>query len=235
MVSFVSAALLLFLQIGPGTAGPDRLESKSSVSSKVYEVVSIKPSKLDTTGGRQDLPDGFRYTNMALDVFVEGAYDVMNGDHVIGMPSWAKSDHYDIEAKVDSDTATEWKKLSNDERWKQEQPMQQALLADRCKLKVHFETREMQSYDLVIAKGGVTMKEANPDDKPSGRMRDGDISGRSMAIAFLVAAIPKDGRVIVDKTNLADKKFNFDLTWAPATSRAETESGRRCSLHLRSN
>ena len=78
---------------------------------------------------------------MALDTFVDGAYD-MNGDHVMGMPSWAKSDHYDLEGKVDADTAQAWKNLSYKERWRQEQPMQQAILAERCKLRVHFEKRE---------------------------------------------------------------------------------------------
>lgn len=38
--------------------------------------------------------------------------------------------------------------------------MLQAMLADRCKLKVHFETKELPVYDLVIAKRGLKMKEA---------------------------------------------------------------------------
>jgi uncharacterized protein (TIGR03435 family) len=38
--------------------------------------------------------------------------------------------------------------------------MQQALLADRLKLRVHFETREMTIFALVVAKGGLKMREA---------------------------------------------------------------------------
>lgn len=214
---------LLLMQAGPGTTmfrGQDL--SADSGKPKTYEVVSIKPSKFATTGGTQQLPDGFRYTNMAFDTFVDGAYD-MNGDDVEGMPSWAKTEHYDIEAKVDSDTAEAWKKLPN--RWKQEQPMQQAILAERCKLKVHFEAREMQAYDLVIDKGGLKMKEASPDEKSTGRMSDGDITARAMAIEGLIAAIPKDGRLVVDKTGLGDKKLDFELKWTPDTSRSDTDSG----------
>ena len=216
---------LLVIGFALGSASQDQAPASSSAKPKAYEVVSIKPSKFDTTGGMQDLPDGFRYTNIAIDGVVDGAYGMMNGDHVIGMPSWAKSDHYDIEGKVDSDTAEAWKKLSNKERWKQEQPMLQALLADRCKLKVHFETKEMQAYDLVITKGGLKMKEATADEKSTGRFSDGDLTARAMSIENLVAAIPKDGRLIVDKTGLGDKKFDFDLKWTPENRRTDTDSG----------
>lgn len=218
--------LLLLMQVGSGTVPQQFQDSAgSSANQKVFEVVSIKPSKPNTTGGTQDFPDGFRYTNIAIDVVVDGAYGMMNGDHVIGMPSWAKSDHYDIEGRIDSDTAEAWKNLSNRERWNQEQPMLQALLADRCKLKVHFETREMQAYDLVIAKGGLKMKEAAPNEKSTGRMSDGDLTGRAVPIENLVAAIPKDGRLIVDKTGLGDKKFDFDLKWTSDNRRGEADSG----------
>ena len=218
--------LLLHMQRDSVTVSPELQESaSSSAKPKVYEVVSIKPSKPDTTGGTQVFPDGFRYTNIAIDVVVDGAYGMMNGDHVIGMPSWAKSDHYDIEGRVDSDTAEGWKSLSNKERWNQEQPMLQALLADRCKLKVHFKTKEMPAYDLVIAKGGLKMKEATQDEKSMGRMSDGDLTGRSMPIENLVLAIPKDGRLIVDKTGLGDRKFDFDLKWTPDNRRGDADSG----------
>jgi uncharacterized protein (TIGR03435 family) len=225
MINLLSI-LLLLMHVESGTVSRQLQDSASfSAKSNAYEVVSIKPSKSDTTGGTQHLPDGFRYTNIAIDVVVDGAYGMMNGDHVIGMPSWAKSDHYDIEGKVDSDTAEAWKKLSNVERRKQEQPMLQALLADRCKLKVHFETKEMQAYDLVIAKGGLKMKEATADEKSMGSMSDGDLTARAMPIENFVAAIPKDGRVIVDKTGLGNKKFDFDLKWTPENRRTDTDSG----------
>ncbi len=159
--------VMLFMWVGQNSAA-------DGTESKTYEVVSIKPSKFFTSGGTQELPDGFRYTNMILDAFVDGAYDI-DGDHVSGMPSWAKSDHFDIEGKVDRIRLSVGGASPSKERWKQEQPMQQALLADRCKLKVHFETREMQAYDLVIAKEGPKMKEASSDEKPTGSMSDGTI------------------------------------------------------------
>ena len=41
--------------------------------------------------------------------------------------------------------------------------MQQALLADRFKLKVHFETRLLPIYALVVAKGGPKLKASEMD------------------------------------------------------------------------
>jgi uncharacterized protein (TIGR03435 family) len=219
-------AAVLAVGFALSAASQDKTPEHPNANAKAaYEVVSIKPSEFSTSGGTQELPDGFRYTNMSLETLVDGAYDMANGDHVLGMPSWAKSDRYDVEAKVDSGTAETWKKLSNDERWKQEQPMQQAMLADRCKLKAHFETREMRAYDLVIAKGGLKITEATPNEKPTGRMRDGDITLRAMSIENLIAAIPKDGRLIVDKTGLGDKKVDLDLKWEPENTPSDTDSG----------
>ena len=83
----------------------------------------------------------------------------------------------------------------------------------------------MQAYDLVIVKGGLKIKEATPDEKPMGRMSDGDIAVRAMPIENLIAAIPKDGRLVVDKTGLGDKKLDFDLKWTPENFRPDTDSG----------
>lgn len=111
---------------------------------------------------------------------------MINGDHVLGMPSWAKSDLYDIEAKADWETAQGWKNLSIKERWKQEQPMMQSMLAERCKLKVHFETKELPAYDLVIAKGGLKMKEAAPDERTMEQATGESLTVRAMSIEDLL-------------------------------------------------
>ena len=201
-------------------------QSAPPATPKTYEVVSIKPTDPDTqSGSTQDLPDGFRYLNMRIEILVEGAYGIPNGDHVIGMPSWAKSQGYDITAKVDTATAEAWKNLSTKERLKQEQPMLQAMLADRCKLKVHIETKELPAYDLVIAKGGLKIKEAPSDEKGTERSSDGNLVARAMLIENLIYSIPADGRLIFDKTGLGEKKFDFDLKWTPENRLNNGDSG----------
>jgi uncharacterized protein (TIGR03435 family) len=118
--------------------------------------------------------------------------------------------------------------LTNVERWKQEQPMLQSLLADRCKLKVHFETKELPVYDLVIARGGLKMNEATPDEKFMERATEGKLTGRAMPIDSLVVVLPADGRLIVDKTGLGEKRFDFDLVsdrYRITADSSPTESG----------
>jgi uncharacterized protein (TIGR03435 family) len=182
-----------------------------------YEIISIKPDKSGAPGTTvYRLPDGFRDTNMPLAMVVRGAYDIVLESQMVGMPAWADSDGYDIEAKVDAGTAEEWKKLTWKERWKQEQSMLQALLADRCNLKVHFETRELPVYDLVIAKGGLKMKEAAPGEGNSEGLGPGKMTAHAASIDSLIYGFSgMVGRMIVDQTGLGEKKFDFELRWTP--------------------
>jgi uncharacterized protein (TIGR03435 family) len=103
--------------------------------------------------------------------------------------------------------------------------MLQAMLADRCKLKVHLETKELPVYDLVIARGGLKMKEAAPGEEHTGRFSVGELIGHDMPIENLVFALPSDGRSVVDKTGLGDKKFDFDLKWTPDNRIEAGDSG----------
>src|SRR3974377_1452648 len=74
---------------------------------------------------------------------------------VLGGPAWADSDQFDIVAKAENPDA------SRDEI----RNMLQALLAERFKLVVHRETKEIPAYTLVLAKSGSKLKAAAPDKK----------------------------------------------------------------------
>jgi uncharacterized protein (TIGR03435 family) len=88
-----------------------------------------------------------------LDVLITSAY----GDElaavrsqppkelVLGGPSWIHSDRFDVQAKAESPSTTSGKDLYR---------MLQALLADRFKLKLHHESKEVEGYALVIATSG---------------------------------------------------------------------------------
>jgi len=197
----------------------------SATNSKVFEVVSIKPNQSGLSGGAQVLPNGEHYIDTTLDLLIRGAYGIYNESQVMGMPSWSKSDRYDVEARVDAATADSWKSLSSKERWKQEQPMLQAMLAERCKLKVHLETKELPAYDLVVTKGGLRMKESASGEESSEAVRDGRVKGQAISIASLIHAIPSDGRLILDKTGLGDKTFDFDLKWEAGNQSVGSDAG----------
>jgi uncharacterized protein (TIGR03435 family) len=93
--------------------------------------------------------------------------------------------------------------------------MFQALLADRCHFQGHLVTRELPVYDLVIAKGGLKMKEAPPDEPGGQSMGANKLEAHANSTAAIAGAFQWTvGRMIVDKTGLAEKKFDFNLTWA---------------------
>jgi len=79
-------------------------------------------------------------------------------------PSWMKSAYFDVQAGIPSGTSTA-----------QVPEMLQALLADRFRLRIHREKKDLPAYALEVMKGGPKLKEAEPDpllppapDKSSG-------------------------------------------------------------------
>ncbi len=93
------------------------------------------------------------------------AYDVQTV-RVQGGPGWLDFDLYDIVAKTDKADARKEEVLA----------MMQALLADRFKLAVHRETKELPVYEVAVAKNGPKLPVANPEEKQvfeSGRGRGG--------------------------------------------------------------
>jgi uncharacterized protein (TIGR03435 family) len=59
-----------------------------------------------------------------------------------------------IEAKGDSDADAKMAALNNEQQRAEQQHMLQALLQERFKLKTHWETKEGDVYNLVVAKAG---------------------------------------------------------------------------------
>ena len=94
--------------------------------------------------------------------------------------------------------------------------MMRSLLADRCHFKAHEETKELPVYNLVIAKGGLKMKDAPSNEPPMASLSSGQMTLLAMGMDTIVAAFSStEGRIIVDKTGLGDKKFDFELKWTP--------------------
>jgi uncharacterized protein (TIGR03435 family) len=83
---------------------------------------------------------------------------------VTGGPSWLDTEKCDVTAKMDSSVADALKRLTPNERKLAQERMLQALLADRLKLAVHRETKELRVYFLTVAKTGPKLHDAKPDD-----------------------------------------------------------------------
>ena len=133
-----------------------------------FDVASVKPAAPSGDGmvmrrmsggpGTND-PGTLTLTNVPLKMMVVRAYDLKQ--YQVEGPDWIDSLGYDVTAKVPPGTTKE-----------QFQQMLQTLLAERFKLTVHRETRQLPVYALVVAKGGPKMKEveapATPEVPPPG-------------------------------------------------------------------
>ena len=127
-----------------------------------FEVASVKPSDPNASSGvfgsipamRPQGAGGIAVSNMPLRLLVRMAYGVQDFQ-LVGGPSWQMSSKFDITAKAPEGTTKGTQDLL---------PMMKALLAERFRLKMHTETRELPTYALMIARSDGKL---GPDIKPS--------------------------------------------------------------------
>jgi uncharacterized protein (TIGR03435 family) len=146
-------------------------------------------------------------------------------DKFPGIPDWAKTRRFDIEAKVSGEDAETFRRLDFEQR----QLMVQAMLADRFKLQTHDEVLMQPVYVLAIAKGGPKLAEAKPAEgsDPGGtiqRLR-GQISGENVVVSQLVSVLTQTlDRTVVDEAGLKGK-YDFTLRWAPDDGVTQPSAG----------
>ena len=192
-----------------------------------YEVVSIKPHQASADDGMwwRYTPDGFSTSGTPLKNLIMGAYELIMPDQLSGLPGWADSDPFDIQAKMDEDAAAAFQKLPLKEQRHRHDLMLQSMLADRFQLKVHHEVRELPVYDLVIAKDGLKMKQAVADPRSGWVMYDNRIFGKSVPIdSFSDNLSNVVGRIVIDKTGLKGN-YAVALKWTPDGQQETADSG----------
>jgi uncharacterized protein (TIGR03435 family) len=181
-----------------------------------YDVISVRPHKEDDSqvgSYWRSAPSGFS-ANVPVYSLITSAYNVMMDNQISGLADWARTENFDIQAKLDPQNAEATAKLRGDDLKKENALLIQALLADRFKMKAHIELKDRPVYNLVIARGGLKMKEAAPNQPFGYRMGLGNITGQSVLVASLVGSLSHPaGRLIIDKTGLTGK-YQVDLTWA---------------------
>lgn len=123
----------------------------------------------------------------------------------------------DIDARIPDADRAEWQKPESQKVMLQ--AMLQAMFADRCKMVVHREVREVAVYSLIVAKGGPKFKEADPTVKhpggaklPWGGVLVPSATGLSLygaSMASFASIISNAGRPVEDKTGLTGE---YDIT-----------------------
>jgi uncharacterized protein (TIGR03435 family) len=200
-----------------------------------FEVASIKASNPDASGGYITIlgraADRFGARNVELMKIIRTAYGIpmaAEDSRITGGPSWLRLEKYDVDAKIDSSVVDVLKTVSQDQRTLAQQQMLQALLADRCKLAIHRETKDLVIYTLVIAKNGPKLQDARPGETSSlglgehGNSRSITAQARSTADFAQKLSVALNCPV-VDKTGLAGK-YDFKLDWTPDDTEAKSPS-----------
>jgi uncharacterized protein (TIGR03435 family) len=194
-----------------------------------FEVASIKANHSGLPFVNFGMPPGgqFTATNAPLREVIRVAYSPLPDFLIVGAPDWIRTERFDIVAKAEG----------NPER-AQLFLMIRTLLADRVKLAVHREMRELPIYALVRAKPegplGPRLRPAAADCvalmaaaqkgtplPPANRILCGSRSrGGTLAIGGMtmdqiaLGLWPQLGRVVVDRTGLQGS-FDLDLDFAP--------------------
>ena len=140
---------------------------------QTFDVATVKPAAPPTPNGRGMIrigpptggpgtkdPGRIHYPFTTLKTLLQNAYDVK--DFQISGPEWLATERFDIQATMPPDTTKE-----------QFKAMLQNLLAERFKMTVHRETKELPMYSLIVAKSGPKLKESlkevaapREDDEP---------------------------------------------------------------------
>jgi uncharacterized protein (TIGR03435 family) len=160
------AAIFAPVVYGLAHAMPSRAQSASAAALPQFEVASVKPhaSGMDrmTLVAPTVLPGGRFIFRMPLPVLISYAYKLPFNltARWTGLPDWTRQAIYDIEA-----TSAMPDGLSIQARDERVRLMVQALLADRFKMVIHRESKEMPVYALEVAKGGPKLQRADIDEK----------------------------------------------------------------------
>lgn len=136
-----------------------------------FDAASIKSNK-SGDGGHNNLAllgGHIVMTSVSLRQLMAQAYKFASlsdaTNMIFGMPDWAASERFDIQAEAPGNPTIDQKRL-----------MLQSLLANRFKLAVHHETRQLPVYALRMAKPGKLGSQIHPhaggtqcDQAPAGR------------------------------------------------------------------
>jgi uncharacterized protein (TIGR03435 family) len=200
---------------------------QSQPATPSFEVASIKRNVSNEPGGFIRVEEGVRFnaTGVPLDFIIRQAYGVME-TQVVNQPDWLTSERYDIRGKAPDGV----------EVFPNMAPLLRSLLKDRFDFQAHTETRELPTYDLVMARSdgrlgpkiskadfdcGARLTATPPKAGPSGdpvctiTFGPGRILVRGFSIErFAGGLVRQVQRMVVDKTGLTGP-WNFELLYTP--------------------
>jgi len=190
-----------------------------------FEVASIKPSNPDAPrpGRLQSIqvvtsPGRLSARNAKLTDLVKGAY-ALEDYQISGGPAWIADARFNVEAKS-TDNANRDRLLA----------MLRTLLADRFKLALHRETKDLAIYALVAAKSGPKFRPLKADEAqcwqgcPGSPAKTNHWRQNNLpSLALYLTRLGAD-RPVIDKTGLTGY-FGLDLDMAKVMQESSQSVG----------
>jgi uncharacterized protein (TIGR03435 family) len=198
-----------------------------------FDVAAIKPAADTQAFSFSMVQPGGRYIgqNMSLRLLIKTAYGV-HDSQIVGGPPWIDGDRWDINAKAEGyKDAAPFRDVAR--------LMVRPLLADRFKLVMHHEQRELPVYALVLTRPNEFGPQFRRDDtcdpaappipaaqgaaEPAAPMACGGdlfnprhLQAKSMTLNYMLIGLGRTSidRVVVDHTGLTGK-FDWEVQWIP--------------------
>jgi uncharacterized protein (TIGR03435 family) len=206
-LAFTAAFVCAHAQGGPETTPTARKLS--------WDVISVKPNKsLDPSESIRMTGDGVELRNITLNAVFLNGFEIKSENQIVGYPSWVNSEHFDIQAKMDAETAAHYRSLKGEESTGQWHSLMRQILEERFGLKYHGESRELPVYFLVVAKQGSKLHESATEENSSS-VGPGKFTAHHCKMSGLAFSLSgKADRMVIDKTGLTGE-YDVELTWAP--------------------
>ena len=156
-------------------------------------------------------PTRVRMINMPLRAMLRIAYDVFQFK-IVGGPDWMVDESWDLEMKTDVEATREQRLV-----------LLQTLLTDRFKLKVHWDTRDMQKYRLVVTNAR-KLREPDPKLKQGVWYRPGSFDGHAIQMSDVCFYLKNDRQIEIDDATGLTGKYDLKFEWAADPSATDAPS-----------
>lgn len=192
-----------------------------------YDVVSVRPhDPADPVGTYRATPAAISAHTISLRGLIANAYNVKMW-LVSGLPGWAMSSYWDVEAKMTEPPA---QPLTQQQR----ASMLQELLRQRFGLVAHEEKRMLPVLEMTVVPNAPPLKpvplgppnEDGTPARPKGgyRMGKGTLEGTiNMASLVLTLSFPFE-KTVIDKTGLTGY-YDVKLRWTEGMSTSPNDNG----------
>lgn len=237
--------LLLGVPIVTGvvTAIPLLAVGQEPATPVFFEVAVVRPNKSgERSANFGDRPGGrFEATNTPLHMLILDAYRISE-KQLVDAPEWTRNERFDVNARLEQEAPI----VRGGESGERQLALR-SLLAQRFRLAVHRETRQVPMYALVMARAD---RKPGPRLKPSAtdcsaravqeriaaagagqtvagmcgrRVNAGRIQFGGYPLSEFVRAFQYGGRSVIDRTGLTGA-WDFELTFTP--DRMELQPGQ---------